>query len=66
MVPAESVVRVPTGATDAEAASLPMNGLTVRLVLDVLDLTPGPSRSPERLARWAAMPSNWPGQTVCA
>lgn len=40
-VPAESVVRVPAGATDAEAASLPMNGLTARMALDVLDLAPG-------------------------
>ncbi|MEV6671732.1 NADP-dependent oxidoreductase [Streptomyces sp. NPDC051162] len=41
VVPAESVVRIPAGTTDAEAASLPMNGLTVRLALDVLGLAPG-------------------------
>ena len=41
VVPAESVVRVPVGASDAEAASLPMNGLTARLTLDVLALRPG-------------------------
>ena len=41
VLPAESVVRVPEGATDAEAATLPMNGLTVRLALDLLDLRPG-------------------------
>lgn len=41
VVPAESVARVPAGASDAEAASLPMNGLTARLALDVLDLRPG-------------------------
>ncbi len=41
VVPAESVARVPGGATDAEAATLPMNGLTVRMALDVLDLRPG-------------------------
>jgi NADPH:quinone reductase-like Zn-dependent oxidoreductase len=41
VVPAESVARVPAGASDAEAASLPMNGLTARLALDVLDLEPG-------------------------
>ena len=41
VVPAESVARVPAGATDAEAATLPMNGLTVRLALDTLDLQPG-------------------------
>lgn len=41
VVPAESATRVPTGASDAEAASLPMNGLTARLCLDVLELRPG-------------------------
>jgi NADPH:quinone reductase-like Zn-dependent oxidoreductase len=40
VVPAESAVRVPAGATDAEAASLPMNGLTARLALDLLGLAP--------------------------
>src|ERR1700761_524574 len=41
VVPAESVVRAPAGASHAEAASLPMNALTVRAALDVLDLRPG-------------------------
>ncbi len=41
VVPAGSVARAPAGATVAEAATLPMNGLTVRLALDVLDLQPG-------------------------
>lgn len=41
VVPAESVARVPAGATDAEAATLPMNGLTTRLALDLLDLKAG-------------------------
>jgi NADPH:quinone reductase len=41
VVPAESVTRVPAGATDAEAATLPMNGLTTRQALDVLNLAPG-------------------------
>ena len=41
VVPIESVTRVPAGATDAEAATLPMNGLTARLALDLLDLKPG-------------------------
>jgi NADPH2:quinone reductase len=41
VVPAESVARVPAGATDAEAATLPMNGLTARLALDLLGLEPG-------------------------
>jgi NADPH2:quinone reductase len=41
VVPADSVVRVPRGATDVEAATLPMNGLTVRQALDLLGLEPG-------------------------
>lgn len=40
-VPADSAVRVPAGATDAEASTLPMNGLTARLALDVLGLPAG-------------------------
>ncbi len=38
VVPAESVARVPAGASDAEACTLPMNGLTARLALDTLAL----------------------------
>ena len=41
VLPANSVVRAPAGATDAEAATLPMNGLTARLALDALALRPG-------------------------
>jgi NADPH:quinone reductase-like Zn-dependent oxidoreductase len=41
VVPAESVARVPAGASDAEASTLPMNGLTARLALDLLALAPG-------------------------
>jgi NADPH:quinone reductase-like Zn-dependent oxidoreductase len=41
VVPADSVVRVPQGASDAEAATLPMNALTARLALDLLALRPG-------------------------
>jgi NADPH:quinone reductase len=41
VVPAESVARVPAGATDAEAATLPMNGLTTVQALDLLGLQPG-------------------------
>jgi NADPH:quinone reductase len=41
VVPAESATRVPAGATDAEAATLPMNGLTTRQALDLLGLAPG-------------------------
>ena len=38
---ADSVVRVPGGATLIEAATLPMNGLTARQSLDQLALRPG-------------------------
>jgi NADPH2:quinone reductase len=38
---ARSVVRAPAGKTHPEAASLPMNGLTARLSLDLLELSPG-------------------------
>src|SRR5262249_41880195 len=41
VVPAASVARVPEGSSFEEAATLPMNGLTVRLALDKLALKPG-------------------------
>lgn len=41
VLPAASVARSPAGSTDAEAATLPMNGLTARLALDQLGLRPG-------------------------
>jgi NADPH:quinone reductase-like Zn-dependent oxidoreductase len=41
VVPAASVARVPEGTTFEAAATLPMNGLTVRLALDKLALKPG-------------------------
>jgi NADPH:quinone reductase-like Zn-dependent oxidoreductase len=41
VLPADSVVRAPKGASDVEASTLPMNGLTARLALDQLDLRPG-------------------------
>ena len=41
VVPATSVARVPEGASLEQAATLPMNGLTVRLALDKLALKPG-------------------------
>jgi NADPH:quinone reductase len=41
VVPAESVARAPAGASDAEASTLPMNGLTTRQALDLLALQPG-------------------------
>lgn len=41
VLPADSVAPVPAGASFAEAATLPMNGLTVRLALDLLALPAG-------------------------
>lgn len=41
VLPARSVTRVPAGADDVAAATLPMNGLTARYALDVLALQPG-------------------------
>ncbi|MGY6500691.1 MAG: quinone oxidoreductase family protein [Acidimicrobiales bacterium] len=41
VVPAGSVARAPHGTSHAEAATLPMNGLTARLSLDQLGLSPG-------------------------
>lgn len=41
VLPAEQVARAPRGATHAEAATLPMNGLTARLALDLAGLSPG-------------------------
>jgi NADPH:quinone reductase-like Zn-dependent oxidoreductase len=38
---AERVVHSPSGATDTEAATLPMNGLTARMALDALNVSPG-------------------------
>ncbi len=41
VVDARSVADIPTGVSMAEAATLPMNGLTARLALDRLRLSPG-------------------------
>src|SRR6185436_18745857 len=41
VVPAASVVPIPDGATFPQAATLPMNGLTALLALDLLDLGEG-------------------------
>jgi NADPH:quinone reductase-like Zn-dependent oxidoreductase len=41
VVPAASVAPIPAGATLEQAATLPMNGLTARRALDILDLAPG-------------------------
>jgi NADPH:quinone reductase len=41
VLPADSVVPAPKRATDVEAATLPMNGLTARFSLDLMGLPPG-------------------------
>jgi NADPH:quinone reductase len=41
VLPANSVVRTPRGATTVEASTLPMNGLTARMALDRMALEPG-------------------------
>lgn len=41
VVPAASVVPIPEGATLQQASTLPMNGLTARLGLELLDLAAG-------------------------
>ncbi|NUS29867.1 MAG: NADP-dependent oxidoreductase [Streptomyces sp.] len=41
VVPAESAVRVPAGLGAVEATTLPMNGLTARMALDLLELPAG-------------------------
>jgi len=41
VLPWESVVPIPRGATHVEACTLPMNGLTARLSLDLMALAPG-------------------------
>src|SRR3954462_4545631 len=41
VVPAASVVPIPNGATLAQASTLPMNGLTAQLALDLIKLSPG-------------------------
>lgn len=41
VVPATSVVPIPDGVSVEQAATLPMNGLTARLGLDLLALAPG-------------------------
>jgi NADPH:quinone reductase-like Zn-dependent oxidoreductase len=41
VLPAGSVAKAPAGSSHAEASTLPMNGLTARLCLDLLDLEAG-------------------------
>ena len=41
VLPVGSIARVPAGASDVAASTLPMNGLTARLALDLMALQPG-------------------------
>lgn len=41
VIPAESAVLMPKGTSFAEASTIPMNGLTAQLALDLLDLPKG-------------------------
>jgi NADPH:quinone reductase-like Zn-dependent oxidoreductase len=41
VLPGNSVVHVPAGVDAVAASTLPMNGLTARLALDLMDLRPG-------------------------
>jgi NADPH:quinone reductase-like Zn-dependent oxidoreductase len=41
VLPGDSVVRVPAGTDAVAASTLPMNGLTARLALDLMALQPG-------------------------
>jgi NADPH2:quinone reductase len=41
VLPGDSVVRAPKGVAAVAASTLPMNGLTARLALDLMGLTPG-------------------------
>jgi NADPH:quinone reductase-like Zn-dependent oxidoreductase len=41
VLPADSVVPAPKGATAVEASTLPMNAMTARLALDLMGLAPG-------------------------
>ena len=41
VLPARSVARAPAGVDDVTASTLPMNGLTARLALDLMGLQPG-------------------------
>ena len=67
VVPAASVARVPEGASLEAAATLPMNGLTVRLALTGWGSSRSrPWVSPARPARWGAMRWSSASATGCA
>ena len=54
VVPETGVVAIPTGATFAEAATLPMNGLTALLALELLGLSAGETLAVSGGAGWLA------------
>lgn len=54
VVPEASVVSIPTGATFAEASTLPMNGLTALLGLELLGLSAGETLAVSGGAGWLA------------
>ncbi len=54
VVPAASVVAIPTGATLAQASTLPMNGLTALLGLELLGFAPGQTLAVSGGAGWLA------------
>jgi NADPH2:quinone reductase len=70
VVPAVSVAEIPAGATLEQAATLPMNGLTVRLALDTLALAPGSTLavtgSPGAVGGYAIQLGKLEGLTVIA
>jgi NADPH:quinone reductase len=70
VVPAVSVAEIPAGATLEQAATLPMNGLTVRLALDTLALAPGNTLavtgSPGAVGGYAIQLGKLEGLTVIA
>jgi NADPH2:quinone reductase len=41
VVPTDSIVRTPAGFDDVAASTLPMNGLSAQMTLDLLDISPG-------------------------
>ena len=65
VLPGDSVVRAPAGADAVAASTLPMNGLTARMALDLMALRAGPGARGDRRGRApsAATSSSWPRPT---
>ena len=65
VLPAESVVRMPSGLTYEQAATIPMNGLTARMALDLLQL-PLEAERPlaSRKVRTSGSGPSMPGATI--